>query len=152
MRLGPLGGALVIVLFLGGSVSGQHNSSIVVAPGEITWGEPRPNGVKRANLEGDPELPGPFTMRVSLPANWKIAPHTHRAAEYLTVMSGTLYVGHGEKFDEARMKALEAGGFTVMPPGAPHFLMVREPTIIQVQSIGPLVITYVNPADDPSRK
>jgi hypothetical protein len=40
----------------------------------------------------------------------------------------------------------------VMPANAPHFLMVREETTIQVQSIGPLVITYVNPADDPRKK
>jgi hypothetical protein len=51
----------------------------------------------------------------------------------------------------SQMKALAAGGFMVTPAGAPHFLMVRDETIVQVQSIGPFVITYVNPADDPRR-
>ena len=152
MRLVRSGAALVLLLVLVGWAEGQHPGSIVLAPDEMTWGPPRPNGVKVAVIEGNPELPGPFTMRVWLPANWTIAPHTHRAVEYLTVMSGTLYAGHGEKFDDNQMKVLPAGGFMVMPAGAPHFLMVRDETIIQVQSIGPLVITYVNPADDPRRK
>ena len=152
MRLGHLGGAIVILLLLGGSAAGQHHTGIVVTPGDIMWGPPHPNGVRIALLEGNPDLPGPFTMRVSLPVDYRIAPHTHRATEYLTVLSGTLHVGHGDKFNAAEMKALEAGGFVVMPPDMPHFLMAREPTIVQVQSIGPLVITYVNPADDPRRK
>ena len=152
MRLGHLGGALSMLLLLVGSAAGQHHAPIVVAPGEITWGPPRPNGVRVAVLEGNPDVPGPFTMRVWLPANWTIAPHTHRAVEYLTVLSGVLYAGHGEQFNAAEMKVLAAGGFMVMPPQTPHFLMVREETVIQVQSIGPLVITYVNPADDPRMK
>jgi quercetin dioxygenase-like cupin family protein len=152
MLLAHFTAVLVVLLLIGGSAAGQHHASIVLAPNEINWGPPRANGVKTAVIEGDPELPGPFTMRVFLPASWTIAPHTHRAVEYLTVMSGTIYVGHGERFDPAKMKPLAAGGFMVMPANAPHFLMVREETTIQVQSIGPLVITYVNPADDPRKK
>ena len=152
MRLRHLGGALLMLLLLVGSGAAQHPTPIVVAPGDITWGPPAANGVRRAVLEGSPDLPGPFTMRVLLPANWTIAPHTHRATECLTVVSGKIYVGHGERFNVAEMKPLASGGFTVMPPEIPHFLMVREETIIQVQSIGPLVITYVNPADDPRKK
>ena len=152
MRLNLCRGALLMVLFLVGSAAGQHHTSIVVGPRDITWGPPRPNGVRTAVLEGNPELSGPFTMRVWLPANWTIAPHTHRAAEYLTVLSGTLYVGHGERFNAAEMKPLEAGGFVLMSADTPHFLMVREETIMQVQSVGPLVITYVNPADDPRKQ
>ena len=152
MRVNPFPSAFAILMLLGGSAVAQHSTAIVVGPQEITWGAPRPNGVRTAVLEGNPELPGPFTMRVWLPANWSIAPHTHRAVEYLTVLSGTLYVGHGDKVNVGEMKPLETGGFVVMPPDMPHFLMVREQTIIQVQSVGPLVITYVNPADDPSKK
>ena len=151
MRLGHLGGALVMLLLVGGSAAGQH-TSIMVAPGDITWGAPRPNGVQVAILEGNPELPGPFTMRVSVPANWRTAPHTHNSAEYVTVISGTVYAGRGSSFDAAQMKELAAGGFMIMPAQEPHFLMAREPAVIQVQGIGPLVVTFVNPADDPSKK
>ena len=90
-------------------------------------------------------------MSPSLPANWTIAPHTHPAMEYLRVLSGTLYVGTGEKFTASEMRTLPAGGFIVMPPKSPHYFMVRDETTIQVQMIGPLVITYVNPADDPTK-
>ncbi len=105
-----------------------------------------------AILEGDPAAPGPFTMRVILPSSYRIAPHMHRDAEYLTVLSGVLYVGHGERFDASKVKQLPAGGFMMMPGKTAHFLFVREETVIQVHSIGPWVITYVNPADAPASK
>jgi len=146
--------ALAVMLGLvpvGPGSAQPHQPSIVLTPDELTWGAPLPNGAKVAVLEGNPEAPGPFTMRVILPANWTIAPHTHRAAEYLTVLSGAFHVGHGERFDAGQLKVLPAGGFMVMPANSPHFGLVREETVVQVQSIGPWVLTFVNPADAPRR-
>jgi quercetin dioxygenase-like cupin family protein len=40
-------------------------------------------------LEGDPRKPGPFTMRVSFPDGYRIAPHFHPTAERVTVLQGT---------------------------------------------------------------
>jgi hypothetical protein len=39
-----------------------------------------------------------------------------------------------------------------MPPQTPHFVWTSEETIGQVHSIGPWSVTYVNPADDPTKK
>jgi len=135
-----------------GSAAGQHDAAIALAPDQFIWGAPLPNGAKVAVLEGNPEAPGPFTMRVILPANWRVAPHTHRGVEYLTVLSGVFHVGHGERFDASKLKALPAGGFMVMPANSPHFGLVQEETVVQVQSIGPWVLTFVNPADNPSTR
>jgi quercetin dioxygenase-like cupin family protein len=144
--------AMLGMLLGGGSAAAQHDAAIILAPDQLTWGAPLPNGAKVAVMEGNPKLPGPFTMRVILPANWRIAPHVHRGVEYLTVLSGTLYAGHGERFDASDLKALPAGGFMVMPANTPHFMMVREETTVQVQSVGPWVVTYVNAADDSRKK
>jgi quercetin dioxygenase-like cupin family protein len=143
---------LGMLLFGGGSVAGQHHAAIILAPDEVTWGAPLPNGAKIAVMEGNPQSPGPFTMRVILPANWTSAPHVHRGVEHLTVLSGTFYVGHGERFDASHLKALPAGGFMVMPANTPMFAMVREETTIQIHSVGPWEVIYVNPADDPAKK
>jgi quercetin dioxygenase-like cupin family protein len=100
-------------------------------------------------LEGDPRKAGPFTMRVSFPDGYRIAPHFHPAAEQVTVLQGTYRWGIGEKFDAAALKSLPAGSFAVMPPGAHHFVQVKGPTITQVSGMGPWKVIYVNPADDP---
>jgi len=31
-------------------------------------------------------------------------------------------------------------------------VLTKQPTVIEVSAMGPLVLTYVNPADDPSKK
>jgi hypothetical protein len=37
----------------------------------------------------------------------------------------------------------------VMPPGMKHYAWTPAEAIIQVQGMGPFVINYVNPTDDP---
>jgi hypothetical protein len=44
------------------------------------------------------------------------------------------------------------GGFHAVPKGVHHYAMAKGQTIYQVHAIAPWGITYVNPADDPSKK
>ena len=106
-----------------------------------------------ALLEGDPSAPNAlFTVRLRLPANYKIMPHSHPSDEHVTVMSGTLALGMGDKHDPAQLKDLPAGGFGVMPAGHHHFAMARTDTVIQVHAMGPFEFVYVNPQDDPRKR
>src|SRR3970040_799209 len=79
-------------------MGGHENGHIMVVPSDLKWvdgPQSLPKGAKIAVLEGDPSKPGPFTMRAKMPANYKIAPHTHPAVEHVTVISGTCYMGLG---------------------------------------------------------
>jgi hypothetical protein len=58
----------------------------------------------------------------------------------------------GEKFDPAKLRALPAGSYALLPKDKPHFNLYQGETIIQLHGIGPYDIKYLNPADDPSRK
>jgi len=110
-------------------------------------------GVKIAMIEGDLKAAGPVMFRIKLPPNAKIAPHTHPLIEHVTVISGTFYLGIGEKVDESKARAYPAGGVTVIPQGMPMFAFSKDKeTIIQVHSIGPWGISYLNPADAPAAK
>lgn len=82
----------------------------------------------------------------AIPAHW------HPWIEHVTVISGTLNMGMGDKLDRSMTKALRAGSVAVIQPRISHFSWTSEETIVQVHGIGPLVITYVNPADDPRKK
>lgn len=121
-------------------------------PADIKWGDgpaSLPPGSKAAILEGDPAKPGPFTIRLQMPAGYKISPHTHPTAERITVISGTFHMGTGDKFDEAAGHEMVAGSFAIMPANTKHFAWATGETVVQVSSTGPFVINYVNPADDP---
>ena len=129
--------------------SEQH---VVLNPADLKWGDAPPGlppGAKLAVLAGDPNKKGLFTVRLQTPAGYKVPPHTHPTAEHITVISGTFNIGTGDKFDEAAGKEMGAGGYMVMPPGMKHYAWTPAETIIQVQGMGPFVIKYVNPADDP---
>jgi len=49
------------------------------------------------------------------------------------------------------MKLLPAGSYGVLPAEMRHFAMAKTAAIIQVHGMGPFVVNYVNPADDPRK-
>jgi quercetin dioxygenase-like cupin family protein len=131
------------------ATSEQH---VVVNPADLKWGDAPPGlppGAKLAVLAGDPNKKGLFTVRLQTPAGYKVPPHTHPTTEHITVISGAFNIGTGDKFDEAAGKELSAGGYMVMPPGMRHYAWTPAETIIQVHGMGPFVINYLNPTDDP---
>jgi len=91
-------------------------------------------------------------FRLKFPANYQVPPHSHPGIEHVTIISGTLNMGMGDMFDKTKTRALTPGSVAIMSPGTHHFVWTSEETIGQVHSIGPWSVTYVNPADDPSKK
>jgi quercetin dioxygenase-like cupin family protein len=137
------------------SVSTQKQAAVMLTPDRLTWSPapPRiPPGAQIAVLEGNPQKAGPFTMRVSFPDGYRIAPHFHPVAEQVTVLQGTYRWGIGDKYDAAALQTLPAGSFAVMPPNTHHFVEVKGPTVTQVSGMGPWKVTYVNAAEDPQNK
>ena len=124
---------------------------IMVTPDELQWSDvaPMAPGAQIAVIEGELGEAEPFTLRLKLPADFRLDPHIHPAYERVTVLSGTLHFAHGEAFDEAETTALPAGGVAIMPPGAPMFGYTEEETVIQLHGVGPWGIEYVDPDDDP---
>jgi hypothetical protein len=120
---------------------------------EIQWMDAPPvfpAGAKMAVLQGDPNKPGPFTVRLKVGDGYKVAPHWHPTAENLTIISGTFNVGTGDTADASKTTALTAGGFATMPAKMHHFAWAKGPTEVQIHSEGPFKLIYVNPKDDPT--
>jgi quercetin dioxygenase-like cupin family protein len=140
----------------GGGGAGVHAADhhVVITQDQLRWEDAKmlPPGAKVAVLEGDPFKEGFFTMRLKFPAGYRIPPHFHPVPERVTVLSGTFHVGPGETFDEKGGKALPAGSYTIMPPQMRHFAWADDETVVQLSTIGPWGITYVNPADDPRKQ
>jgi hypothetical protein len=130
------------------------DSGMYMNSSELKWGEAPPNmpkGAKIAVLSGDPGKPGPFVGRLMVPANYKIAPHYHSTDEDLTVISGTLYFGEGDKMETKGAHGIKAGGFHHLPAKTHHYAFSKSPTVVQINANGPFDIVYINPDDDPSK-
>jgi quercetin dioxygenase-like cupin family protein len=106
-------------------------------------------GAQFAVLEGDPAKEGPFVMRIKVPHGFQIRPHTHPKVERVTVISGTFVLAMGEKLDRAHAVALKSGAYGYWQPGMVHTAWAEGETVVQLHGIGPWIINYVNPADDP---
>ena len=132
------------------SGSGPH---VMLAPGELKWGDAPPSlppGAKMAVVQGDPTQAQPFVVRAQVPAGYKVPPHWHPGDENITVLSGTVALGMGEQFDESKMTTVPVGGYASLPAEMRHYFMAKTATTFQVHGMGPFVVNYVNPADDPS--
>ena len=122
---------------------------------ELTWGPAPavfPAGAKMAVLQGDPSKAEPVTVRLDMPSGYTIAPHFHPTAEAITVLQGDFLIGMGDKIEKTKTMSLPVGGFAVASPGQHHYAIAKGRTIVQVNLVGPFALTYVNPADDPSKK
>ncbi len=136
--------------------SAKTEAKHAYTPQDLQWGAPPPfvpPGAQVAVLEGDPTAStGDFTVRVKAPDGYVIAPHWHPKRENVTVVSGTLRLGMGDKYDESKMNTLPAGSFGYLDPDMHHYVKCKGETIVQIHGQSPLAFNYVNPSDDPSRK
>lgn len=121
---------------------------------DVKWGAPPPvfpPGAKFAVISGDPGSTGLVTVRLEMPAGYKIAPHFHPTDEHVTVLKGNFAIGMGDVVDKAHALTLSAGGYGVAMANMHHYAYTTTGATIQVHMQGPFAITYVNPADDPSK-
>jgi hypothetical protein len=151
-------GAFGLILFGACSLfslqaAAQHAEHIMLDPSELDWKDlPSLPGVKIAVIEGPLNQAVPIMFRLKFPPNFKVMPHWHPGIEHITIISGTLNMGIGDKFDASNTRALKTGSVSVMQPKTNDYVWTSEETIGQVHSIGPWSVNYVNPADDPAKK
>ena len=105
-----------------------------------------------AVLHGDPTKSGTFVVRLKFPANYQVAAHYHPTDEHVTIISGEMSLGMGDKLDRAKANTLKPGGYVALPAKMSHYVWTDSGVVLQVQAEGPFALTYVNPADDPTRQ
>jgi hypothetical protein len=135
---------LVIINAIPPSVSAQSGSHTegshrMLSPGDLTWVDvpSLPPGAKLAVIEGPLNEAVPFTFRLQFSANYQIPAHWHPAVERVTVISGTVNMGIGDKLDRQKTKPLGPGSMAIMQPKTNHFLWTKEETVVQLNGTGP---------------
>jgi hypothetical protein len=82
-------------------------------PDQVNWGPVTPGGNQQAVLFGDPDKPGLYGVMVKwLAGNHFSRPHFHPNDRFITVLSGTWWIGSGPDFDPDKASvAMPAGSF-----------------------------------------
>jgi len=124
-------------------------------PDELIWmpSPPAiPKGAQMAVITGDPTKAGSVVVqRVKFPPNYIVPPHTHPYDEIVTIISGPVVFGMGEKVDPSSAADMP-GTVYANPAKNPHYVKNGAgESIIQTQFVAPGGIDYINPSDDPRK-
>ena len=87
-------------------------------------------GDKIAFLHSRPRKPGDWVMREYLPSHASSGVHFHNRGEANTVLSGTLYMGFGDKVDASHVVALPPGSYIYVPAGVHHYAITKDSSVL----------------------
>jgi quercetin dioxygenase-like cupin family protein len=118
---------------------------------DIEWSPGPFPGSKVAVLAGNPKE-GMHHTYLQLPADCFIPPHWHSTDEYVTVVSGTILMGIGEKAVRNETKLYGPGAFLMIPAKTPHYAWAKSECVLSQTRSGAMDVNWVNPDDDPTKK
>lgn len=114
-------------------------------PADIDWKGDSKIGPLAKLLWGDPAKPGAYAMLVKWPPHQMSRPHTHPYDRYVTVISGTWWVGTGKVYDPDHTTPIPAGSIVTHFAGQPHYDGAKdEPVILEIVGQGPATTTPVH--------
>jgi quercetin dioxygenase-like cupin family protein len=110
-------------------------------PDEIKW-TPNPSGSETAVLVGDPAKPGLYVVLTKWKAHHHSKPHSHPNDRFITVLSGTWWVGTGADYKPDSLKPVPAGSFVTHYGKEVHYDGAKDgDAILQIVGIGPATST-----------
>ncbi len=146
--------SLVALLAAVGRTAGrqpmQEPSTHVIVPADKVTFQPIEvpgfkTGMTIAAIHGDPNADaGMYVIRLQFPAGYTFPAHWHPNAENLTVLSGELQLGMGEKEDPSKLVSYMPGSFMYIPGKMPHFGGAKGQTVIQLHGQAPFKIELVD--------
>lgn len=120
--------AAVMAAFLGVAPAfADSPTPVPILPEQFQWiSPPHIPGAQISWVVGAEKAPAPYVFRVQLAKGTKVQPHTHPDERITAVLSGTLYVGFGDSFNEAGLVGVPAGAVYIAPANMPHFIWAKD--------------------------
>jgi hypothetical protein len=110
-------------------------------PDQIPWKDD-PIGAKTAVLQGDPSKPGPYIMLIKWTPHHMSHPHWHPNDRFITVISGTWWVGTGAKFDPDKTVPFPTGSFVTHFGKQIHYDGAKDSeAVLEIVGQGPATAT-----------
>jgi hypothetical protein len=114
---------------------------IYKSPNQIPWVE-SPAGSSQAVLRGDPEKPGPYIVLTKWHAGHMSRPHFHPNDRFITVISGTWWVGTGTKYDPDSTVPMPPGSFVTHFGKQVHYDGAKDgDVVLEIVGEGPATST-----------
>lgn len=138
-----LGFLAAAALLLGPAKAADLNPAALVytPPDKIKW-VVGANGADTAVLLGDPDKPGLYIVLTKWHAHHMSHPHFHPHDRYITVLSGTWWVGTGTKYDPDSTVPMPAGSFVKHFAKQVHYDGAKdEDTVLEMVGEGPATAT-----------
>lgn len=105
---------------------------------DIKWVDNAARTAAQSVIYGDPSKPGPYAYFVKWKAGNMSRPHYHPNDRWIAVLSGTWWVGTGEKFDPQSTVAVSAGSFVLHNGKGIHYDGAKEgDVILMIHGEGP---------------
>ncbi len=142
LRRALTAGGLVCGLPAASSADLDPKAVIFKLPDQIQWTENAASGNANAVVYGDPSKPGPYIVLVKWHAGHMSHPHFHPNDRFITVISGTWWVGTGTKFSPEDTVPMPAGSFVTHFGKQVHYDGAKEgDTVLQIVGEGPATST-----------
>jgi hypothetical protein len=110
-------------------------------PDQIEW-KHDPVGADMAVLHGDPSKPGLYIVLVKWTPHHMSHPHWHPNDRFITVISGTWWVGTGPKFDPDKTVAMPAGSYVTHFGKQIHYDGAKDSeAVLEIVGEGPATAT-----------
>jgi hypothetical protein len=109
-------------------------------PDKIEWRKGA--GADTATLQGDPSKPGIYVQLIRWHPHNMSRPHSHSTERYITVLSGTWWIGTGPKYDPDSTFPVTAGTYVVDRPNELHYDGAKDTEcVLEIVGTGPMVTT-----------
>jgi len=140
-RRAALGLGAIIALARGSAAELDPAAVAYTLPTQIHWVVGQ-GGALHALLVGDPEKPGLYIELVKWTPHHMSHPHFHPHDRYITVLSGTWWVGTGKNLDVDSTVPMPAGTFVVHYGGQIHFDGAKDTdAVLEIVGEGPATAT-----------
>jgi hypothetical protein len=110
-------------------------------PDKIPWTD-NAGGASQAVLVGDPSKPGLYIVLTKWHPHHMSHPHFHPNDRFITVISGTWYVGTGSKYDPDSTTPIPAGSFVTHYGKQIHYDGAKDEEVtLEIVGMGPATST-----------
>ena len=93
-------------------------------------------------VQGDPSKPGIYIQLLRWHPHNMSRPHSHSTERYITVLSGTWWIGTGSKYDPASTFPAPAGSYVVDHANELHYDGAKDTEcVLEIVGMGPVLTT-----------
>jgi len=106
---------------------------------------PKLVGIFSTLVTGNPGKEGLYSATGLMKKGAVFPPHSHPDKRMSVVISGVMYLGHGEAYSETALVAYPVGTVAITPANVPHFMAAKDGDvrILEIGS-GPSGMTFLS--------